>query len=619
MTTSAVIPPQGGSPWSSLDNYLARFLAKLAGEHRSSELALAIRLLSHQNSRQHICLDLRQIAGKTLKETGLFEEASENIDEQDTQQDHLALKCPTLEAWIECLDYSGIVRKEQDQPEKFPLVLDARDRLYFQRYWKYQQAIADNFRKRISSSSIVSHVTTDKSLMNQLFPEGDASLQQKLAAEQALSHPFSLISGGPGTGKTYTVARLLLLLLSQTTPPDKLRIALAAPTGKAAARMMESLKQAKEQLKKQFSADSSVFHILQYIPETAGTLHRLLKTIPHSPHFRHHAQNPLPYEVLIVDEASMIDMALMAKLLDALPINARLILLGDKDQLASVEAGSVLGDLCEGAAGHMVLLTESRRFKSDSGIKRLSDAINQGKAQQAMTILTNPENSDLQYKTLPLPVELSKTLRTYLEKYQPYLEAVRDQNPVMALKQFEAFRILCAVRKGPYGVNTINHLLEQMILKHHSWIMKTGPVGQPTFYEGQPVLITRNHYPLGLFNGDIGIVLKTGETLKVHFPTAEGETRSISPYMLPDWETVFAMTVHKSQGSEFDEVLMILPDTLSPVVTRELLYTGITRARKHVELWFDKTPDATGKTLFETAVTHRMERHSGLPELLKKI
>lgn len=443
-----------------------------------------------------------------------------------------------------------------------------------------------------------------------------------------------------------------------------LRLSLAAPTGKAAARLTESISGQVASL----AVDEAV---RQQIPSNVTTLHRLLGSRPDSRHFRHDGGNPLPLDVLVVDEASMIDLEMMANLLDALPAHARLILLGDKDQLASVEAGAVLGDLCRDAeiggysaatcawlhdntgerlgyqmlapgdqalAQHIVMLRYSRRFAGASGIGRLALAVNDGDAKVARATLTEGSES---LHVLSLSGEQDRALEQLLldglpgddERpigYAHFLELMREERPTLdaapeawdiwagkVLKAFDQFQLLCAVRKGPWGVEVLNeriaHALQSrgLLEQDHGW------------YEGRPVLVTRNDYSLGLMNGDIGIVLRLPEppdspgalprqVLRVVFPRNDGSgaLRYILPSRLSAVETVFAMTVHKSQGSEFAHCALILPDVLNPVLTKELVYTGITRARH----WFSLVESHAG--VFEQAVQRRVERRSGLREAL---
>ena len=464
-----------------------------------------------------------------------------------------------------------------------------------------------------------------------LFPEDgqEETDWQKVAAFTSVMKRFCVISGGPGTGKTFTVAKILALLLEQPGA-EKIRIALAAPTGKAAARLQEAIKNSKEKL-------NCREEIKKLIPEEASTIHRLLGSVPDSPYFRHNAENPLSAEVVVVDEASMVDLALLSKLAQAVPSTARLILLGDKDQLASVEAGAVLGDICDTGKVHgysqnfcdalkksagedvacpaegidgagirdsIVQLLRSYRFGAVSGIGEVSRAVNEGDGVRAMELMKSGSYGDIQWKELPRTEALPAVLKDrIIEGFSAYL---KETDPAKAFDLFNRFRILCALREGPHGVHYMNLLIEQ-ILKDEGLIKREG-----RWYAGRPVMITRNDYNLRLFNGDVGITLpdpKLGNELRVFFPAPDGSMRTFPPLRLPDHETVYAMTVHKSQGSEFDQVLFLMPDRSVPVLTRELVYTAITRAKEKVEVW--------GKEeVFKGAISRRIERISGLREAL---
>ena len=512
-----------------------------------------------------------------------------------------------------------------------PLVLDSAGRLYLYRYWWYECTIADDLRARADGRATGVDSTSLRAGLRRLFPTAAAGETnwQKVAAAVAVLRRLCVLSGGPGTGKTTTVTRILSLLIEQT-PAKPPRIALAAPTGKAAARLQESVAAAKQRLAIEPAVRAA-------IPGTASTLHRLLGVRGDSVRFRHHRENPLALDVLVVDEASMVDVALMAKLLAALPPAARLILLGDKDQLASVEAGAVLGDVCGEATGFsssfrerlravleeplpsgsgrcppignaIVLLRKSFRFGADSGIGALAEAVKAGEAEHARSLLQGGRFRDIAWRPLGegarLDIGIEERIRagfaTYLE------QLLGSAEPQAILAAFNHFRVLCAHRRGPLGVNNLNVLIEERLRR---WV----PIDtRQTWYPGRPVMVNSNDYQLGLFNGDVGIALRdprANGAVRVFFETPEGGLRRFPPVRLPPHQTVFAMTVHKAQGSEFDEVLVVLPEALSPVLTRELVYTAITRARSRIELWAD---DA----VFVGAVTQSVQRSSGLRERL---
>ncbi|MDH4583854.1 exodeoxyribonuclease V subunit alpha [Pseudomonas sp. BN415] len=523
------------------------------------------------------------------------------------------LQAPALPVWLTALQASPLVAPPGGYA---PLTLDGA-RLYLSRYHAYEAHLAENLLQRALARPEVDEAQLGESLTRLFARNTQQPDWQRLAAAQAVRRNLAVISGGPGTGKTTTVVRLLAALLEQPGG-ERLAIGLAAPTGKAAARMAEAIRNAKAELP---VADA----IKAALPEEARTLHRLLGSRGDTPKVRHHADNPLPLDVLVVDEASMVDLALMAKLLDALPPNARLILLGDKDQLAAVEAGAVFAELCEGrgldaaAAADLtritgqpvpveqprsrlgdavVLLTHSHRFAGDSGIGELARNINGGDARGTLELLRG-DHPDLAWNAGPTPAALLERLET---GYAPYFAAVRTADPASAFAAFNGFRALTAQREGPWGVSGINETLEARIKRR---------LGVPTrerWYPGRAVMVRQNDYALGLFNGDIGLCLATSHGLRVFFEGDEGY-RPFAPARLPSHDSAFAMTVHKSQGSEFTEVLLALPEQPSPLLSRALFYTGITRAKKKVEIW------GLPARLSE-AVSTRAERAAGLAERL---
>jgi exodeoxyribonuclease V alpha subunit len=515
-----------------------------------------------------------------------------------------------------------------------PMILDNAGRLYLQRYWQYEQRVAQGIRARLRKCDEIDAPLLDAALIR-FFGPNSAQNAQAQAARAAVEKMFSVITGGPGTGKTRTALIVVALLAEQFAAAGApLRIALAAPTGKAAARLRESLTRTAGTL-----PDEALRAALPSL-ETR-TLHRLLGALPESPYFRHNEQQPLPVDAVIVDEASMIDLALFAKLVAALPAHTRLILLGDKDQLASVQAGYVFGDICDevvaGASSpapalraHIIELTENFRFHERSGIGKLRRLINRGAADEALALLRAADGIEIRREQLPEPDRLPARIRDVVlgtavfaattrgETGDLFAQAARTNgfrrylsatDPGVALGEFNQFRILCAVRHGPFGVENINRLVENALAAAG---LIDPAVGR--FYAGRPVLIVRNDATLKLFNGDVGLILPDPEAhdeLRAFFPDGEGGggVRRVLPARLPPHETVFAMTAHKSQGSEFSRVLVILPDRTLPVVTRELVYTAATRATDSVELWLRDE-------VFRDALARKIERASGLRDLL---
>ena len=587
-----------GVQLNDIDRQFASFICRQAGSE-DPQLKAAAALLSRGVVAGDVCLDL-----------------SCAIEEGDAASLGVST---TLAAWAQRLTTFSVVGAPGDFK---PLILDDANRLYLHRYWRYERELAEAILKRSAAAEF------DADLLQQglarLFPaQGEETDWQRVAALAAVSRRFCVISGGPGTGKTSTVVKVLALLLEQQGG-ESCRIALAAPTGKAAARLKESI----------LGGVQCADEVRALIPDDVFTLHRLLGYLKGSCSFRHNGDNPLPYDLVIVDEASMVSLPLMAKLVDALRHDTRLILLGDRDQLASVEAGAVLGDICNtgGSDGFspsfaalaarlgadrlpvrdcgaqlgdaVVLLKKSYRFSSASGIGRVGALVNAGDGAAALALMTGGEHSDITLAQTPEPAALGEALaERVLAGFGAYL---KEKGPEEAFAEFGRFRILCAMRSGPYGVEAVNLLVRERLARAGL----IHPSGR--WYAGEPVMITCNDYNLGLFNGDVGLILPdpdSGNELRAFFPSGAGAMRKVLPLRLPEHESAFAMTVHKSQGSEFDRVLLILPDRDAPLLTRELLYTAITRAKKSVELM-------AAEGLFHTAVNRRIIRRSGLREKL---
>jgi exodeoxyribonuclease V alpha subunit len=576
------------------------------------QVLLVAAVLAHVEGLGHACLELDDADPAEL---GMQPELSRALLELARQ-----LRGPRARgrsrAWTEALLASQAVWCPQREPGADagqPMVLE-QQRLYLRRYRDYEQRLAAQWLARASRP-----LECDEALaaawMQRLFGaavDGQTDWQ-RVACALALRSRVSVITGGPGTGKTFTAARLLVLLLATSAQPQALRVALAAPTGKAAARLKESIDGALAQLGSSLGEQVPALLLAARI-EPARTLHSLLGVRGDARGLRHHRGHPLDVDVLLVDEASMVHLEMMADLVDALPDHARLVLLGDRDQLASVEAGAVLGELCTHARdGHytprtaeqlrrlsgqridpglidaggpllaqsVVMLRHSRRF--GGGIARLADAVNAGDAAAARAALSGHEELRwLQHADAARVCELAldepalrDCLRLALEDCAEDM-AARDARALRVLRGLDAFRVLCAVRRGPWGVEQANAALERA-LRARGLIGS----GEPWF-EGRVVMVTRNDPDLGLFNGDVGVALRAaGDALRVAFARPDG-VRWVSPGRLAHVETAFAMTVHKSQGSEFGHVVLLLGPGAG--VTRELLYTGITRARSRFSL-----------------------------------
>ncbi len=474
-----------------------------------------------------------------------------------------------------------------------PLVLDGAGRLYLHRCWRYEQLVAAGILNR-SRPLAINETRLDGALDRYFPPESGAVDLQRTAARMALAHRFSVISGGPGTGKTSTVARILALLLDVAgdSRPD---IALAAPTGKAALRLHQSIMQAADRL-------DLPDDIRDRLPTGVSTIHRLLGVQARRGGYRHNRDNRLPCDILVVDEASMVDLQLMASLMEALRDDARIILLGDRNQLASVEAGAVLADICDSAgqaAVPVTQLTKSYRFGSDSGIAALSQLINAGEGIAAAELVQSGRCPDILWRRLPTGRSFENAFKAAAR--DGYGSCAGAASPSEALLELGSCKILSPLRSGPYGVENLNSLCMAALTPERK--------NDPRTLRMKPVMITGNNYELGLFNGDTGVSVENEGAPAVWFENPDGGLRHISPLRLPPLEAAFALTVHKSQGSEFDRVLLILPDHLPEVLTRELLYTAVTRARSSIEIW------GTDE-VFLQAVERRTIRRSGLGERL---
>ncbi|MGI2123739.1 exodeoxyribonuclease V subunit alpha [Shewanella baltica] len=697
-----------------LDRHFALEMSHLHPSDSQQPLFMLLcALLSQQLSSQHSCLVLAHIVP---------------LNPMAEQNSHCKITL-SLEALTETLQTFDAVGQAGSNK---PLIFD-NGRLYLQRYHQFETSVAASLIRLSGSvskhSEDVSHQEQTqtaklRSLLDQLFPanllaphsltrnalttnvltnsEGTQSTApidwQKVATATALGKKLSVITGGPGTGKTTTVTKLLLLLQMESQQ----EIRLVAPTGKAAARLSESIKASKARLAKELSAHADVIDearnrnnqdfltALGRIPEEASTLHRLLGVIPNSPHFRHHQGNPLRLDLLIVDEASMVDLPMMYKLLSALPEHASLILLGDQDQLASVEAGAVLADICAGLkmpvdpnnlaqnniasnnpalwqmryskeqaerlstltgfeltpfisdspklGDSLCMLMHSHRFKGDAGIGLLASAVNRADLQgilqvwqQGLAELNWLEHSMVVSQTQAKVSEpannvgLNLLLEQACQQYGIYLSALNSDasnndvsnsnvgtRPSTAdiIDSFNQYRILCAMRSGDYGVEGINQYVTQALA--NAKLIK--PLQE--FYLGRPIIIQSNDYNLGLFNGDIGLILQDEdkpERLMAHFIKADGSLLKVLPARLPSHETCYAMTVHKSQGSEFSRVALVLPPNPSlaqwQLLTKELIYTAITRAKVHFTC-------LGTQHVFERASSQATQRASGLADRL---
>lgn len=585
--------------------------ARLVATESQPALLLAAACVSAEAGEGHVCLPLSNLCEDSLfagRQPALAQAIWQAAGAPDDWPSRLA-------------DWSAV----SDGSRVTPLVL-SNQRLYLHRLWYSEGRVADFFAAQEIKTAFDMRAAGD--VLNSLFGDQPENWQ-KIAAAVALTRKTAVISGGPGTGKTTTVAKLLAALIRLN--PGALRIQLAAPTGKAAARLTESLGRALQEL---VVSDEE----RRRFPAEATTLHRLLGAQPDTQRLRYHAGNPLHLDVLVVDEASMVDLSMMAKLIAALPAHARVVFLGDRDQLASVEAGAVLGDICrctesgysQARAEQLALLTgctlqgsddrqapvvrdsicllqKSYRFDASSGIGQLAKAINCGDAEQVRAVFA-AAHEDVSFQTLNSAEAYQVMLDEVAQGYQPFLQLVRRQaSPAEVIAAFGRYQLLCALRDGPFGVQGLNQRIEQRLMQLQR-IRRPGMGSR--WYEGRPVMITRNDSALGLFNGDIGITLRDEEgNLKVFFPLPDGSIKAIQPSRLPSHETAWVMTVHKSQGSEFDHTALVMPTQFLPVLTRELVYTAITRARKQLTIYSEPG-------VFQRAVQLQTQRRSGLVERL---
>lgn len=662
-----------------LDTELAEFLYQEASTLDAEApplLLLGAALCSHQNGHGHLCLDLKHCLQSPDKTLLLPPEHA--IHTPDITPGAI-LSQITLSDWKLAFANTELCALESSHPKdgntpadnkNTPLVLFADQysvRLYLRRFWKYERKLGKTIQQKLRTEVQVDEDALEQALTklfasNSSLPAAHTPDWQKIACALSARNQFAIITGGPGTGKTTTVVKLLSLLQSlhkQTRPSGELRIKLAAPTGKAAARLSASIA---AQLANLADRDN--------IPREVSTVHRLLGPIRHSRFFKYNAENPLPADAVVVDEASMVDVELMAQLIDALPSHCRLILLGDKDQLASVEAGAVLGSLCTNAndGGYhtetadwvnrvssenipadkidangrpldqaITMLHYSHRFGTVPGIGALAEAVNRGANAAELQALFSGKHAELQWikARSSRDSEFENLISDKQKGYGHYLTMI-SQLPALTASTVEwdtwadqvltahtSFQLLAALRKGEFGVEDLNSRIKNILggCGLIATVDFTHPAEQEfaDWFAGRPVMVTRNNYNLELMNGDIGICLpypnpasKSGTALRVAFRDVKnsGQIRWILPTRLQEVETVFAMTVHKSQGSEFAHTAMVLPAHDSPILTRELVYTGITRASKQFTLI------CSDAAILQQAVQARVFRAGGLEDAL---
>ncbi len=568
---------------TSLDNHFAQKMVDYSGTNISDEFADTVKLLCNVTTSGNVCLELSEFSSKEI----MFKNGEEKA----------VRKMPEIDYWISVLQQSQVVGVAGEEK---PLLLDkSHQRLYLFRYWQYEQQLMQSIIKMIKMHPFdIDEVLLEIGL-KRLFKDGETDKAPIQAVKTALKNQFCIITGGPGTGKTTTVTKILALLLEQNI---QLKIALTAPTGKAAARLKESVLSGKERIKEHISS-----RIYEQLKEKTHTIHRLLGSRKNSIYFKHNETNPLDIDCLVVDEASMVDLALMSKLVSALPKHTRLILLGDRNQLSSVEAGAVFGDLCSENAdqlkNNIVHLTKSHRFNAEEGIGKISHLVLDEKGTSSYETLISGNSNQISWKELPDALSLKQFIQqNIIQEIKEYLlfQTIDD-----AFKKFKSFIILTALKRRIFGSDNINRLIEELLVESGS----IPPDNE--WYHGKPILITRNDYSMMLFNGDLGICHMDHDDnkVRVYFESDNGY-RKISPSRLPNYESVYAMTIHKSQGSEFEKVLLVLPDKDTEILSKELIYTGITRTKRELEIWGKKD-------VFIKAVQRSVKRSSGLIDGLK--
>lgn len=544
--------------FSNLDYYFARSMARAFNENESIVL-VSCALVSKALFKGDICLDIKEESGKTrpVSQTG-----SDMV------------KFPDFEAWTDALQNSSMV----SVTVKTPLVLDSDYRLYFSKYYDFQNRLIQNIIQRVCQNPLKIDQSEIGKMVETYFPNKDKCfLCQKNSVKNALLNCFTIISGGPGTGKTFItkIFKKIFFLYAEKHNLPEPKIICAAPTGKAASKM-----------------------------EQGSTIHSILKPLKNRPGFYYNKDNLLKTDVLIIDEASMIDISLLTRLLEAVPEKARVILLGDKNQLSSIQAGSVFSDICnaKSLSSLLFVLEYNFRSKGKTGIENLSKAVNENNRHSLEKILISRKYPDVVFEQLNKenPVEIA-VKKHIIKGYHSFAAADRVET---AINKLDRFKILCAHNSGEYGTLPLNHICEKILRTDNNFDI------QEKFFK-KIIMVNANDYKKELFNGDTGIIFETENENCVFFKTLDDKTKKFRVTDLPDHDTAFAITIHKSQGSEFDCVLMIIPDRVSPVVTRQLLYTAITRAKKKVIILGDLK-------IIKTAMSVDLKRNSGITKCLDR-
>ncbi|HPN83752.1 MAG TPA: exodeoxyribonuclease V subunit alpha [Victivallales bacterium] len=628
--------------FNPIDIHFAKLMSKLSAKSNPEILELTSMLVSNITLKgRNVCVDIRKNAGKKLSDF------CDDIADENKNIFHKIRLPEDPELWMKTLlEFPVVGEAESQDLRRTPLVIDRVGRLYIHRYWNYEKKLAGIIRrkaanKRIENPQALSLIMAGYSEEMKNRNQGwTADRWQSIAVFLSLRNELAIISGGPGTGKTTVLAAVLSVLAEDLSRIGKrLEAAICAPTGKAAARIQESLKQ-----------NLSLKAIKMAKDFEAKTIHRTLGYIPGSPYFKHNAENPIPADLMIVDESSMVSLPLMSKILNALRPEAKLILIGDKNQLASVESGSVFSDICSASgvnkfsrrfqeefakfAGESiefeiadknqvmldlaVSLSKSHRFPEDKGISKMIKLLNSGKTVEAVEMLagmngTSKSWDDISKIALPKRKEL-RTVLGNIVSASPYISLHEANDVAEAYSRLNEFRVLCSNRRGPYGSEKINEIINDKI-----FTVITDMKSNVGLRKGTPIIVTENDYTIGLFNGDTGIIWndysspKSTEGRLLAFfpkPDKEGEFFSVPLSKLPAYELAYAMTVHKAQGTGFKRVLLLLPDVHNPVLTKELIYTGISRAMEKVEIM-------SNDDVLSSAVSCNIERNSGLEDALR--
>ncbi len=592
---------------SALDLQFATRLAALYDE-QADGVRWALAIACHQEAEGHVCADLERLARDGL--------ATELTDE--TRIHSILVTHDSLESWLDALRSSRLVESPGRSGEDArPLFLDARGRLFLARAYRHQVELAARIRARAARPPLPVDWSSAEDAIRRSTPGDDTSDEPaRQALRVGLARPLSVVTGGPGTGKTTMVARLitLLALRAEADGAAAPRVRLLAPTGKAAAAMTQAFVRGRDE-------PALTETLRAALPSAAETIHRALYRQTRLDAFGRPTRIALDADVVVVDEASMVDLELMSRLFEACEDVPRVVLLGDPGQLASVDAGAVLAEICDaearerfatdegletrpssaaaGLASSIVTLRKSHRFSGSGGIGRLAEAIRAGDADAVLDLLHDPELPEVERCEVPSPAVVLSRLVEASRAMQREIDAARDE--VSKLESMGRYRVLCAHRRGPLGALAIAARLDEAAAAIRETTSRAG------WWRGRLLLVTRNAPEQDLWNGDVGLIEETGAGLRALFPDGVGGVRALSAGRLPAHESAIAMSVHKSQGSEFDAVDLVLGDVASPLMTRELLYTGVTRARSTLRVH-------ASEAALRAMVARRVSRDSGLAE-----